>query len=179
MLPSVTIVSGNRATNQPSKGQGHLLSCCGQLKIVIKNSHQKLSSKIVIKNCHHKLSSKIVIKNCHQQFSSKIVINKSDQMSQRSKQWIVLCSKIKRSVSEWVSEWVTRSPIELFWTAKNRGGRWTGGRCSKKWGGKWQKKRAAEVTKYGAADDRTASVLGPMYICQNEKVGGKGWYAYY
>ena len=26
-------------------------------------------------------------------------------------------SKVK--VSEWVSQWVTRSPIELFWTAKN------------------------------------------------------------
>ena len=27
--------------------------------------------------------------------------------------------KIKRSVTQWVSEWVTRSPIELSWTAKN------------------------------------------------------------
>ena len=32
-----------------------------------------------------------------------------------SNQWHVLCSKIKISLSEWV----TRSPIELFWTAKN------------------------------------------------------------
>ena len=31
-----------------------------------------------------------------------------------------LCNvKIKKSLSEWVSESVTRSPIELFWTAKN------------------------------------------------------------
>ena len=29
-------------------------------------------------------------------------------------------SKVKvPSVSQWVSQWVTRSPIELFWTAKN------------------------------------------------------------
>ena len=29
-------------------------------------------------------------------------------------------SKVKASaVSEWVTQWVTRSPIELFWTAKN------------------------------------------------------------
>ena len=27
--------------------------------------------------------------------------------------------KIVNIVSEWLSEWVTRSPIELFWTAKN------------------------------------------------------------
>ena len=26
------IVSGNRPSKQPTKGQGHLLSCCGQLK---------------------------------------------------------------------------------------------------------------------------------------------------
>ena len=26
---------------------------------------------------------------------------------------------VSESVSQWVSEWVTRSPIELFWTAKN------------------------------------------------------------
>ena len=26
---------------------------------------------------------------------------------------------VSDSVTEWVSEWVTRSPIELFWTAKN------------------------------------------------------------
>ena len=32
-----------------------------------------------------------------------------------------LCNvKIKKSLSESVSESVTRSPIELFWTAKNR-----------------------------------------------------------
>ena len=33
---------------------------------VVKNYHQKLSSKIVIRNCHQKLSSKIVMKNWHQ-----------------------------------------------------------------------------------------------------------------
>ena len=27
--------------------------------------------------------------------------------------------KSKSTVSEWVTDWVTRSPIELFWTAKN------------------------------------------------------------
>ena len=36
-----------------------------------------------------------------------------------SKQWIVLCSKIKMSLTHSVSDSVTRSPIELFWTAKN------------------------------------------------------------
>ena len=44
----------------------------------------------------------------------------SDQMSQWSQvSRIALCmSKVK--VSESVSQWVTRSPIELFWTAKNK-----------------------------------------------------------
>ena len=49
----------------------------------------------------------------------------SDQMSQRSQvSRVALCmSKVKvpfnsQWVSEWVSESVTRSPIELFWTAK-------------------------------------------------------------
>ena len=28
-------------------------------------------------------------------------------------------SKVTQSVNQWVSQWVTRSPIELFWTAKN------------------------------------------------------------
>ena len=49
----------------------------------------------------------------------------SDQMSQRSQvSRVALCmSKVKvASVSESVSEWVTRSPIELFWTAKNSWG---------------------------------------------------------
>ena len=31
--------------------------------------------------------------------------------------------KSKSTVTDWVSDWVTRSPIELFWTAKNR---WVG-----------------------------------------------------
>ena len=35
-----------------------------------------------------------------------------------SNQWLVLCSKIKRSLTQSVTQWVTRSPIELFWTAK-------------------------------------------------------------
>ena len=45
----------------------------------------------------------------------------SDQMSQWLQvSWITLCmAKVKVIVSEWVSQWVTRSPIELFWTAKN------------------------------------------------------------
>ena len=30
-----------------------------------------------------------------------------------------LCSKIKMSLTQSVSDSVTRSPIELFWTAKN------------------------------------------------------------
>ena len=38
------IVSGAQWTDQQTKGQGHLLSCSGQLKIVIKKCHQKLSS---------------------------------------------------------------------------------------------------------------------------------------
>ena len=48
----------------------------------------------------------------------------SDQMSQRSQvSWVALCmSKVKvPSVSQFVSESVTRSPIELLWTAKNLG----------------------------------------------------------
>ena len=28
--------------------------------------------------------------------------------------------KSKSTLTDWVSEWVTRSPIELFWTAKNK-----------------------------------------------------------
>ena len=47
----------------------------------------------------------------------------SDQMSQRSQvSRVALCmSKVKvtHSVSDWVSESVTRSPIEPFWTAEN------------------------------------------------------------
>ena len=48
----------------------------------------------------------------------------SDQMSQRSQvSRIALCMakvKVTQLVSEWVTDWVTRSPIELFWTAKKR-----------------------------------------------------------
>ena len=53
----------------------------------------------------------------------KIFQNLSDQMSQRSQvSRVALCMskvKVSESVSQWVSEWVTRSPIELLWTAKN------------------------------------------------------------
>ena len=50
-----------------------------KIHIVIKNCHQKLSSKIVIKRCHQKLSLKIVIKNCGQKLSSKISLKKCHQ----------------------------------------------------------------------------------------------------
>ena len=86
---------------------------CHQSKIVIKICHKKLSLRIVIKNCHQKLSSKIVIKNCHQKMSSKIVINVSK-----------ITSLWGHSVLLWtlwllvVPNQGTRSPIELFWTAK-------------------------------------------------------------
>ena len=45
-----------------------------------------------------------------------------DEMSQRSQvSRVALCmSKVKKSTaSDWLTELLTRSPIELFWTAKN------------------------------------------------------------
>ena len=67
--------------------------------MVIKNGHQKLSSKIVIKNCHE---------NCHQKLSKKIVINKSLRMLYGS-----VFQQCVDSLSDSVSEPVTRSPIQL------------------------------------------------------------------
>ena len=44
----------------------------------------------------------------------------SDQMSGRSEvNWIVFCMTFSKVLSQSVSESVTRSPIELLWTAKN------------------------------------------------------------
>ena len=58
----------------------------------------------------------------------------SNQMSQRSQiSWVALFMSISKvpSVSESVSESVTRSPIELFWTAKNDRPASGGQGCSK------------------------------------------------
>ena len=104
-------------------------------KIVVKNCQQTLSSKIVIKNCLHKLSSQIVIKNFHQKLSSKIIIKNchrklSSKMSSKivinvskvtSVSGIALCMakvKVTDYLSEWLSQWVTRPPIELIWAAE-------------------------------------------------------------
>ena len=87
-------------------------------------------SKIVqtIKNCQKlsKLSKLLkIVENC--QKMSKNVQNcqnvdqvmfpyHSDQVSQRSQvSRVFVCQVVKSSVTQWV----TRSPIELFWTAKN------------------------------------------------------------
>ena len=44
----------------------------------------------------------------------------SDQMSGKSEvNWIVFCITNSKVLSQSVSQSVTRSPIELFWTAKN------------------------------------------------------------
>ena len=97
---------------------------------------QKFSK--IVKNCQ-KLSklSKIVktLKNCQKcQNSQKLSkLSKIVKMLVRSCFLITLikclkghkslgslfvCQLVKSSVSEWVSQWVTRSPIELLWTAK-------------------------------------------------------------
>jgi len=55
-------------------------------------------------------------------FGHFMSLHHSNQMSQRSQvSWVALCISISKVpwVSDSVSEWVTRSPIELFWTAKN------------------------------------------------------------
>ena len=56
---------------------------------------------------------------CHCLFIGQVMSpHHSDQMSQGSQvSWVALCMSISKV--PWVSESVTRSPIELFWTAKN------------------------------------------------------------
>ena len=60
------------------------------------------------------------VKNC-QNLGQVIFPHHSDQMSQRSQvSWVALWMSISKVlwVSQSVSELVTRSPFELFWTAK-------------------------------------------------------------
>ena len=106
------------------------LSKLSKLSKIVKNCQncQKLSklSNIVknvktLTNCpnYQKLSKvvKIVKKNC-QNVGQVMFPHHCDQMFERLQvSRVALC--MSKSKGHSVSEWVTRSPIELFWTAKH------------------------------------------------------------
>ena len=53
------------------------------------------------------------------QISQVMSPHHSDQMSQRSQvSRVALFLSSSKVLSQWLNQWVTRSPIELFWTAK-------------------------------------------------------------
>ena len=80
--------------------------------IVIKNCHQKMSSKIVIKNCHQNLSSKFVIKICHQKLSSISQRLWGRSLMSKIKRW--LSDSLTHSVSDKVTYWAVRWQLKIY-----------------------------------------------------------------
>ena len=75
---------------------------------------QKLSKIVkIVKNCHKKKIK--IVKNC-QNVGQVMFPHQMSQRSQVSRDALCMSKKVSQSASQSV----TRSPIELFWTAKNR-----------------------------------------------------------
>ena len=99
----------------------------GMIKTKKEDPALSKQSKIMIFECEVKfyLTHKMNPYNCL--FVGQVMSpHHPDQMSQGwqvSGVTLLLCFSKGRSLSEWVSESVTRSPIELLWTAKKGNGR--------------------------------------------------------